>query len=465
MAHDDIDLNQLKPEELVTLWKELETLDGGEGFLDRIPLVNPSYLAPYHLQPIADAIHRIRMGEEVRVCISVPPRHGKTESLLFAPSYLWEVKDMEVAYITASGDAAEEKSMRAFGMAERVGYKPEGKRGLWRINEKSTFRALGIGGQFTGHGADLIIIDDPFKDRLEAESLTQRNNVYDYYTSVAETRLMPGGSMIVVQTRWHPDDLIGRLHTKDEWEYINLPALSVDDGNLTALWQDFWTLDTMLKKRRAVGDYDWNSMYMGNPRPKGSRIFDNPHRYSVPRIDNSVVVAVCDPAATANTRSDNSAIVIGAFSKDKDGEVIMDVLHVWKAQVEPDALVQRIVDTSAGWGCAIGIETVHGFKAIPHMVRKIDKNARVYEITPKGDKFTRAQPAAAAWNAGRIRVPSNALVHRWIPDFIKEVTDFTGVSDPRDDQVDALVHCWNVGYANLMTRNRSVVPVRLGAFG
>ena len=106
-------------------------------------------------------------------------------------------------------------------------------------------------------------------------------------------------------------------------------------------------------------------------------------------------------------------------------------------QVEVPALARELRGLQLAWGCPVGVEAVGGFKAVPQMLRQIDRGLRVIELQPRGSKFTRAQTAVAAWNDGRIRVPLQAP---WVAPFLREVQAFTGVGDEHDDQVDALAH-------------------------
>ena len=130
---------------------------------------------------------------------------------------------------------------------------------------KGVYYAVGVGASATGRGAHLLLIDDPLKGRKEAESEVMRQGLKDWYTSVAYTRLMPGGAIIIIQTRWHEDDLAGwvsREHPHEGWEVLNLPAI---DDNDQPLWPEQYPLETLLNIKRTIGSRDWEALYQQRP--------------------------------------------------------------------------------------------------------------------------------------------------------------------------------------------------------
>lgn len=441
----------LTPQELAT-WRMLETLAGGKSLLGVIPRITPSFQIPHHLRPLADAFARAKAGP-VRVCVSVPPRHSKTETILHAGAWwLMDRPHDTIGYVSYAADIAQSKSRRMRDMAGRVGVtlRDDAKAvNEWRTKQGGGVLATGVGGPLTGHGVNLLIVDDPLKNREEAESITIREKLYDWFTSTAMTRVQPGGSVIVCHTRWHDDDLIGRLTANDDrgvWEYINLPAFSGPEENPVPLWPGMWTLEEMQKRRREVGEYDWASLFQGQPRPRGGRRFQDPARYTHPGLSDPAtgtwrILIGVDPAATAKTNADFScAVVLAVQGKPGTVDFRADVLEVWRGQVEIPELVRRLEALSIKWGAPLAVEAVAGFKAVPQMLRVMNKNLRVYDVHPLGDKFTRALGVSAAWNDGRVRVPVDKA---WVPDFLAETEKFTGVGDKHDDQVDALANAYN----------------------
>lgn len=368
----------------------------------------------------------------MRVLVSVPPRHGKTELILHVIAW-WLLRHPEqtIVYASYSADIARSKSRLARDYALRAGVKLRNDSTAlneWRTPEGGGLIATGVGGPLTGHGAHLLIVDDPHKNRAEAESQTIRDTIHQWFTSTAMSRIEPGGSVIVVHTRWHPDDLIGRLENDPEtrWDYINLPAID-DDGN--ALWPERWPVDAILRRKAEVGEYDAASLYDGNPRPRGGQVFGEPTYYDeLPAGGYKVGIGI-DLAYSKKTKSDYSAIVVGRAIGDKF--YVTNVVRKQQRADEFSPVLNETCEEHKGvkprWYCSGTEQGVADL--LGTLGTKIDaRNAST-------DKFVRAQPAAAKWNQGKVLVKRGAS---WTPTFVAEVTKFTGVNDPKDDQVDAL---------------------------
>lgn len=401
-------------------------------------------MRPSHLGPLAALFELARSGTRVGACGSVPPRHGKTELILHAIAWWLRSRPQDtIAYVTYAADVAESKSMlaRDYARAAGVTIRPD-KSALheWRTPEGGGLLATGIGGPLVGHGVKLAIVDDPFKNRVEAESALIRDRTQDWFTSALTTRVEPGGSRFVIHTRWHPDDLIGRLlESNDEhWLRVNLPA--VDDAG-GALWPEVWPLEELDAKRAAVGEYDWWSLFQGEPRPRGGKVFQrDPVRYERPDYEGARVVIAVDCAGTEDSRADHTAAV-ALLVKGHGAQQTADVLEVLRVQMEPQNAAPLLLAFQERHGFApLVIESTRDGKAVGKALKRIEERIRVIDVAPIGDKFTRAQPCASAWNAGRVRVPANAP---WLRDFLAEVDKFTGVGGGVDDQVDALAHAWN----------------------
>ena len=162
----------------------------------------------------------------------------------------------------------------------------------WQLEEGGSMMTAGVGGPFTGRGFDLLIIDDPIKNRAEANSATYRKHLWDWWTSTARTRLEPGGSIVILATRWHEDDLIGRLLNGpqgndefdagdvdlDEWQYIRLPALAEDDDPLgreegEPLWPARYDARALAALRVELGPQDWAGLFQQRPTEYGGGLF------------------------------------------------------------------------------------------------------------------------------------------------------------------------------------------------
>ena len=434
----------------------LELERGADSLLDFVPRINPRHSRPSHLAPIAALLARAAHGEEVRALVSCPPRHGKTETLLVhgVPWYLSMFPHHHVAYVTYGDELARDKSAKARDVARWVGLplrEDSKSKTHWLTPHDGGLFATGIGGPLTGHGFELMIVDDPHKNREEAESPTQRETVHEWFSSTFMSRLEVGGSVIVTHQRWHDDDLIGRLSRDKEvpWEVVNLPAIAIEGrpdplgrSPGEALWPERWPLRALDVRRRESGAYNWASMFQGEPRPRGGRVFGGDVHWF--RLDQFAIegkrIAICaDPAASEKTSADfSSAVVLAVEGHGVDQRAwVIDVL---REQITVPQFVRRLGALQAKHRVPLVVESVGGFKAIPQLLRELDPNLEVVELLPRGDKFTRAQGVAAAWNDGRVLIPQDAP---WTQDFLAEVQAFTGVKDVHDDQVDALSGAWN----------------------
>ncbi len=459
----------LSPDQ-IELWRHLETLDKSGSILANMELLSPvqrggiKTIRPQHLSPIVDALWRGETHGGVRLCVSVPPRHGKTELLKhFVPWYLTRHPQSTVAYLMHTARLAERKSGEIRDLAVKAGLhlrKDSKAKTAWQLLEGGGLDAMGVGASPTGLGFNWIIVDDPIKSREDAESATIRDKVFEWMKADVFTRLEPGGNIVVCHTRWHDGDPIGRLtggvNEEDgggDWDYVNLPAIIEEPGNVRSLWPEQWPLEALEERRREVGPYNWASMYQGQPRPRGGRLFNEPGRYVAADLNGARIAIACDPAATEKTTADHSVICVMA-AKGIGLEQKAYVLDIWRGQVQVPQLVQQLIMIQKRWQCPIHVEAVGGFKAVPQMLRQIDPGLKVVEISGAiGDKFTRAQPCSAAWNDGRVLIPLK--VEPWLPAFMREVQAFTGVKDIHDDQVDAMCHAFNAV-------NRRAAPIRRG---
>ena len=409
----------------------------GEALLDFVPRLTPRWRRPDHLAPVAALLERAARGEAVRACVSVPPQHGKTELLLHGIVWLLRQRpDWTIGYGSYNSTQARSKSRLCRAYADTAGLPRTGAADSlaeWRLSSGGGLLARGVGEGLTGMGCEMLIVDDPHKDRAEAESAIVRGSVWDWFTSTALTRLHPGAAVIVLHTRWHPDDMIGRLLGQRDrgevaWEVVNLPAIG-PDGTALAEW--LRPLAFLEQQRAEIGEYDWASLYQGEPRPRGGQVFSGVTFYDqAPTEGYSVQVGV-DLAYTSRTSSDYSVAVTVARAAD-----VTYVLDVQRHQVRAPEFAAVLgglryrypYAAMRFYGSGTEIGTVD-------TVNAMNDRLRLEAIPATVDKFQRAQPVAAAWNAGKVLVPRDAP---WLDDFIREVAGFTGLGDRHDDQVDAL---------------------------
>jgi len=415
-----------------------------------VPALSPQYDAPQHLAPYLDAIAST-LEQEQRLVLSIPPRHAKTETTLHAFPWLWDRQpDRTHCYVTYESGLARSKSRRVQQLATDAGYQVSGTLSEWFTGSGGGFLATGAGGPLTGRGiSGLLVIDDPIKNRQDAESPTIRNRIHDWARDVAFTRLEPGASCVIVQTRWHVDDLAGRQE-KEGWPVINIPAVACDtitgrtddrvlmaDGQ--ALWPERWSLEALERKRFEVGEHTWASLFQGRPRPRGSKLFEGAHYYrELPKRGYRVVHGV--DLAYSNSQQADWSVCVTMYIIGRGLTAVCYVVDVRFAQCKAPQFVsvlegQQTAHPGPMWWHLSGTE-----QGSADFIT--DRVPQLRSIKTTLDKYLRALPASEAWNNGRILVPESAP---WLQRFLGIVQAFTGLGDPQDDEVDALGSAYAAG--------------------
>jgi predicted phage terminase large subunit-like protein len=438
--------------------------------LSFIPEATPKYAAPRHLLPLTLALEQA-LARPVRAVVHAPPRHAKTETVLHAISY-WLIKRaaLTVAYASYAAQITRSKSRKARALCERAGIVlAQDAKNLaeWRTEDGGGLLATSTGGPLTGQGVDIMLVDDPIKGRAEAESRLIRDRIWEWFSDVVMTRVEPGGSVFVVMTRWHEQDLAGRLlkeqgkhkqdcadpvchgcgpSPEDGYEEIRLPAIS-DAGE--ALWAERWPLEALQRRKREVGEYTWSSLYQGRPRRRGGKVFEGTYFYSpdaLPDAGFSVVIGL-DLNYTESTQADWSVAV--ALMRFGSGDTaLFYVLEVLRIQTTAPKLADELRRMRKRHHGARIVSIYYGTETGTIDLFRSDRKIPITGIKRFGDKFTRAQPCAAAWNDGRILLPmrqdddEGADRYPWMDPFVDVITEFTGVKDLVDDDVDALTSAY-----------------------
>lgn len=420
-----------------------------ETLLEFIPRVSgkaPTPLgAPTWLSPYLDVFEAAFRGP-IEVCLSAPPQHGKTETTLHGIAlYMLRHPARRNAYVTFAQTRADKVSDDFRRIAERAGLKLSGTKTRLTTAQGGQIRFVGIEGALTGDPIDgLLVVDDPISGRSDAESTTVRESTWSSFTDVAMTRCHPSASKIVMMTRWHPDDTIGRLTgAKIGWRYVNLPAIN-EAGE--ALWPAMRPIAELEKHRKIQGEYGFASMYLGRPMARGSAVFHDPTFYDVRDLPTSFRASIgVDFAYSTKTHADYSVCVVLAQAFG-----CIYVLDVKRQQVEAPAFggTVRPIQQRYGVPCTAFIGGTE--KGIVDFWTSQGIRVNAINASGNGDKFTRAQPVAAAWNEGKVKVPLGA---DWLNDFTAEITSFTGLGDKHDDQVDALASAHFALAQPRLTRN------------
>lgn len=417
----------------------------------------PNYMDAPHHRLIARKLEAVERGEISRLMITMPPRHGKSmlASEFFPAWYLGRNPDHYVIAATYAQELADDFGRKVrnqiadatFGaIFPGVGLKTDSTSSRrfhvtqpldsFSTGQNGAYFAVGVGGPLTGRGAHLLLIDDPVKNREDADSEIIRKKTKDWYTSTAYTRLMPGGRVVIIQTRWHEDDLSGWLlaeHAHEGWEVLNLPALN-DAGE--ALWPEQYPVPVLEKIKLAIGPRDWSALYQQRPSPETGdyfkaewlRSYDKP-----PERDTLNVYGASDYAVTDDGGDYTVHVVVGI---DADGRLWL--LDLWRSQASSDKWVEAFCDLVKKWKPIGWAEETGQIKAGvgPFLTRRMrERKAFVAreQFPTRGDKAVRAQSIRGRMALDGLYIPANAP---WRADLISEMMSFpVGV---HDDQVDAL---------------------------
>lgn len=396
---------------------------------DYIPAIWPGYKRPDHLAAVMARLERARL-EPLRLTISMPPGWHKTDTLLSAIAWhLDKDPELQVIYSSYAGRLSEKKSRRLRDKCKGIGIPVSDdskSRADWRTGRgDGGVWATGVGGSLVGERGDLIFGDDLHKDRASVESALQRDTVWDWFNNVLMTRDEPEASYIVCGHRWHQDDIIGRL-IQQGWEHIAIPALNeAGESN----YPSRFPTSKLLAKREQIGEYSWASLYMQQPRPRGGQLFGDVHHYETLPERYTVTIGV-DLAYSEKTHADYSVAIV--LARGPDG--VAYLLDAIRVQELAPKFRERLAGLSVVYPGAAWRSYLAGTeKGVADVFASLGVNLGA--MRPIGDKFIRAQPVAAAWNAGKVLLPKSA---HWLNKFVEELKSFTGVKDPHDDQVDAL---------------------------
>lgn len=473
-------------------------------------------IAPHHVL-IAQALERVRAGTVQRLCISMPPRHGKSElaTRLF-PSWCiganpyWQI----ILAGATEGFAVDEFGRKIRGYMETPMYQQvfpgAGLRGGSKAVGNLTTReggvvtSIGKGGQLVGRGADLVIIDDPYSGRDEAYSPTERRKVRNWFTADVISRMMPGGRIVIIHQRWHEDDLIGWLTDPNhpeydarrtgKWMHLYLPAIITDEGLAGALgvqletpsdpehrfmfgnkpmrplWPERYGLD-FFSEIKSQDSRAFEALYMGNPTPEDGEFFKRehivPHMYQpteLPRREYLRFYMASDHAvSTLQERDATCFIVAGVDSNDN-----VWVVDTWWQRKETDDVVDAAIDLMQRWKpLTWWAEKGHISKSIGPFLRKRMQEEKTYvnvvEVNPAKDKMTRAQAIQGRMSMGKVRFPAQAP---WMESALDEMLKFP--MGRHDDFVDAMAHLGG-GLARLVGGSAPKMPTdngpRVGTIG
>jgi predicted phage terminase large subunit-like protein len=430
---------------------------GKDTFLDFIQHVYPGYMIGAHHRKLANIFEAIAKGEKKRVIVNIAPRHGKSELISYlAPAwFLGKYPHKKVIMASHTADLAVNFGRRVRNLVGSDAYKDifpavelqadSKSASRWGTNFNGEYFAIGVGGALAGRGADLFIIDDPHS---EQDAKLGRADVFkpawEWFQSGPLQRLMPGGAIIVVMTRWSKLDLTGEIINQmvkneevDDWEVVEFPAIIEDkQGELASLWPEFWPLNELLSKKAALDVRYWNSQYMQNPvseegaliKREWWKIWD---KEDPPSCEFTIMTL--DAAQEANNRADYNALLTwGVFFNEEVNNYNIILLNAVKKRLEFPELKELVLEEYKDWEPdSFIVEKKSNGAALYQEFRRM--GVPVSEFTPgKGqDKISRVNAVSDLFRSGIVWAPDR----RWAKEVIEECNDFP--SGANDDLVDA----------------------------
>jgi predicted phage terminase large subunit-like protein len=451
--HEQIELDRM----LVELEKVKSIEKSQDTFLDFVNHVYPGYKVGKHHARLAKIFEDIANGKKKRVIVNIAPRHGKSELISYlAPAwFLGKHPDKKVIMASHTADLAVNFGRRVRNLVGSDPYKEifpdvelqsdSKSASRWGTNYQGEYFAIGVGGALAGRGADLFIIDDPHS---EQDAKLGKPEVFlpawEWFQSGPIQRLMPGGAIIVVMTRWSKLDLTGQIVNQmvtnddvDDWEIVEFPAIIEDkNGEEKALWPEFWPLEELLSKKAALDVRYWNAQYMQNPTSEEGALIKREWWKIWEGEDPPVcefIIMTLDAAQEANNRADYNALTTwGVFFNEEVNNYNIILLNAVKKRLEFPELKALCIEEYREWEPdAFIVEKKSNGSALYQEFRRM--GIPVGEFTPgKGqDKISRVNAVSDLFSGGVVWAPDR----RWAHEVIEECNDFP--SGANDDLVDS----------------------------
>ncbi len=425
---------------------------GKESFLDFISHVYPGYKVGPHHRKLARIFEEIAEGKKKRVIVNIAPRHGKSEMISYlAPAwFLGKYPHKKVIMASHTADLAVNFGRRVRNLVGSESYRDvfpnvelqadSKSASRWGTNFNGEYFAIGVGGALAGRGADLFIIDDPHS---EQEAKQGRADVFEpaweWFQSGPVQRLMPGGAIIVVMTRWSKMDLTGKIidhmtreEGADEWEVVEFPAILNDKP----LWPEFWNIEELLAKKASMDVRYWQAQYMQEPTSEEGALIKR-EWWQVWEKDNPPmcehIIMSLDAAQEKTNRSDYNALLTwGVFKNEETQNYNIILLNAIKERLEFPELKSLVLNEYKEWQPdTFIVEKKSNGAALYQEMRRM--GVPISEFTPgKGqDKISRVNSVTDLFAAGIVWVPDR----RWAYEVVEECNDFP--SGTHDDLVDA----------------------------
>ena len=427
------------------------------------------YKVGSHHKRLAALLEDIESGRKDRICVSVPPRHGKSQlvSIYYAAWYLGRNPTHKVMLVSHTSDLAVDfgRKVRNLISSEEfrevfpnVALSSDSKSaGRWSTNKGGEFYATGVGSALAGRGAHLLLIDDPHSEQdILNGNLAQLDRAYEWFTFGARTRLMPGGKVAIVHTRWSPGDLIGRVvqdmtmnEGSDQYEIFEFPAIlqvkrvdpetGVERFEERALWPEFFDLAALHRTKASMPTFQWNAQYQQSPTSEEAAIIKREWWRIWPKETPppcEYLIMSLDAAAEKHNRADYTSLTTwGVFFNEEESMHQLILLNSIRDRFEFPDLKTLVMQEYKEWEPdSLIVEKKSAGVAIYQELRR--SGVPVQEYTPHrgtGDKVVRLNSVADIISSGMCWVPAK----RWAEQLVEEIAGFPYAS--HDDMVDSSV--------------------------
>ncbi len=423
-----------------------------DNFLKFVKHVWPSFIAGSHHKIFAEKLERVARGELKRLIVNMPPRHTKSEfaSYLFPAWVMGQKPETKIIQATHTAELAVGFGRKVKNLLDSEIYRDvfpdiqlarDAKAsGRWSTDKGGEYYAVGVGGALAGRGANLCIIDDPVSEQ-DALSPTALDNIYEWYTSGPRQRLQPGGSIIIVMTRWSIRDLTAKVLQKqaeggaDNWEVVEFPAIFPDTDNV--LWPEFWSRDELEGVKASIPVAKWNAQYLQNPTAEEGAIVKR-EWWNVWDSDEppacSYIIQSYDTAFTKSERADYSAITTwGVFHPNESDEAAIILLDAEKGRWEfpelKDAALRLYEEFEPD---LVLIEQKASGTPLTQDLRKMGIPVSGFTPGRGADKFSRMNACAPVFESGMVYAPES----RWAEEVIEECAAFP--NGEHDDLADSM---------------------------
>jgi len=403
-------------------------------FLEFIDHMWDGFICGRHHKIFAEKLEGIANGTIKRLIVNMPPRHTKSEfaSTYFPAWIMGRDPSRKIMQTTHTGELAVRFGRKVRNMMDSDIYKqifPEvslssdsKSAGRWETNKSGEYFAAGVGGAITGRGADLLIIDDPHSEQ-DALSPTAMESCWEWYTSGPRQRLQPGGSIVLVMTRWSGIDLTAKLleaqkeALADQWEIVEFPAIFPETEN--PLWEEFWSLEELLKVKASLPVMKWNAQWMQTPTSEEGSIVKREwwQKWESDTLPNvSYIIQSYDTAFSKKENADYSAISTwGVFRPDEDSPDSIILLDCQKGRYDFPELKRLAMEEYKYWEPdMVLIEAKASGTPLTHELRRLGIPVVNYSPTRGHDKTTRMHSVAPIFESGLVYAPQKAFAEEMI---------------------------------------------------